>query len=31
MGARGRSKAGQSFREILQAYYPGTKIEQMKR
>jgi stage II sporulation protein D len=25
-GALGRARAGQSFREILQAYYPGTEI-----
>ncbi|MGI8618865.1 MAG: SpoIID/LytB domain-containing protein [Gemmatimonadaceae bacterium] len=26
-GAIGRARAGQSWREILQAYYPGTKLE----
>jgi|GEM_PF-1526835 len=25
-GANGRAKAGQSFREILHAYYPGTRL-----
>jgi stage II sporulation protein D len=25
-GAMGRARAGQSFREILQAYYPGTSV-----
>ncbi len=27
MGARARAKAGQSFQEILQAYYPGTSLQ----
>lgn len=29
MGAMGRARAGQSYRQILQAYYTGTKIERL--
>ena len=31
MGARGRAKAGQNFRQILEAYYPGAKVEPIGR
>ena len=31
MGARGRAKAGQDFRQILEAYYPGAKVEPIGR
>jgi stage II sporulation protein D len=27
MGARARAKAGQNFKEILEAYYPGAKLQ----
>ncbi|HSH45038.1 MAG TPA: SpoIID/LytB domain-containing protein [Longimicrobiales bacterium] len=31
VGAMGRSRAGQSYQEILQAYYPGTSLSQLYR
>ncbi len=30
MGALGRAEAGQSFREILDAYYPGTQVRRVR-
>jgi stage II sporulation protein D len=30
MGALGRAQAGQSYAEILQAYYPGTELAKLK-
>lgn len=30
VGAMGRAKAGQSFREILEAYYPGTRLRRIQ-
>lgn len=30
VGALGRAKAGQGFREILQAYYPGTRLRRIE-
>jgi stage II sporulation protein D len=29
VGAMGRARAGQDYRTILQAYYPGIQIERM--
>lgn len=29
VGAMGRARAGQSYREILEAYYPGIRVERM--
>ncbi|MFN8176729.1 MAG: SpoIID/LytB domain-containing protein [bacterium] len=29
-GAKGRARAGASFREILQAYYPGTEVRPLR-
>jgi stage II sporulation protein D len=29
MGALGRARAGQSYRQILAAYYPDTRIERI--
>jgi stage II sporulation protein D len=26
-GAKGRALAGQSYRQIIEAYYPGAKVE----